>query len=140
MYWEDVEPRVGKAVRARITEFEAAGIRGVDLYLASFGPALEEFSRHWPLKRGTPRPVPEERKRRKQHELFDEDFDPYAATPEDALDAARREVKQWRLEQLTHRKARADLDPLTAWFVLAWDAFKPTFVGQCPLAAHGPIG
>lgn len=124
LYWEDVEPRVAKAVRARITEFEAAGIRGVDLYLASFGPALEEFSRHWPLKRGTPRPVPEERKRRKQHELFDEDFDPYAATPEDALEAARREVKQWRLEQLTHRKARADLDPLTAWFVLAWDAFK----------------
>jgi hypothetical protein len=25
---------------------------------------------------------------------------------------------------LTHRKARADLDPLTAWFVLAWDAFN----------------
>ena len=115
---------MAKAVRARITEFEAAGIRGVDLYLASFGPALEEFSRHWPLKRGTPRPVPEERKRRKQHELFDEDFDPYAATPEDALEVARREVKQWRLEQLTHRKARANLDPLTAWFVLAWDAFK----------------
>ena len=124
VYWEDVEPGVAKAVRARITEFEAAGIRGVDLYLASFGPALEEFSRHWPLKRGTPRPMPEERKRRKQHELFDEDFDPYAATPEDALEAARREVKQWRLEQLTHKKARADLDPLTAWFVLAWDAFK----------------
>ena len=124
VYWEDVEPRVAKAVRSRMEEFEAAGIRGVDLYLASFGPALEEFSRHWPLKRGTPRPVPEERKRRKQQELFDEDFDPYAATPEDALEAARREVKQWRLEQLTQKRARADLDPLTAWFVLAWDAFK----------------
>lgn len=68
--------------------------------------------------------MPQERKRRKQHELFEEDYDPYAATPEDALEAARREVKQWRLEQLTHRKARADLDPLTAWFALAWDAFK----------------
>ena len=50
--------------------------------------------------------MPQERKRRKQHELFEEDYDPYAATPEDALEAARREVKQWRLEQLTHRKAR----------------------------------
>lgn len=124
VFWEDIEPRVAKAVRRRVTEFEAAGIKGVDLYLASFGPALEEFSRHWPLQRGTPRPVPQERKRRKQHELFDEDYDPYAATPEDALEAARREVKQWRLEQLTHRKSRADLDPITAWFVLAWDAFK----------------
>lgn len=124
VFWEDIEPRLAKAVRKRVAEFEAAGIKGVDLYLASFGPALEEFSRHWPLQRGTPRPVPQERRRRKQQELFEEDYDPYAATPEDALEAARREVKQWRLEQLTHRKARADLDPLTAWFVLAWDAFK----------------
>ena len=55
-YWEDVEPLVAKAVRTRVEEFQKAGIGGVDLYLASFGPALEEFSRHWPLKRGTPRP------------------------------------------------------------------------------------
>ncbi|TVR84865.1 MAG: DUF1156 domain-containing protein, partial [Rhodospirillales bacterium] len=124
VFWEDIEPRVARAVRRRVAEFEAAGIKGVDLYLASFGPALEEFSRHWPLQRGTPRPLPEAKKRRKQQELFEEDYDPYAATPEDALEAARREVKQWRLEQLTHRKASAELDPLTAWFVLAWDAFN----------------
>ncbi len=124
LFWEDVEPLVAAAVRRRVTEFEAAGIKGVDLYLASFGPALEAFSRHWPLKRGTPRPQPEARKRRTQQELFDDEWDPYAAAPEDALETARREVKQWRLERLTHRKARADLDPLTSWFVLAWDAFK----------------
>ena len=124
IYWEDVEPRVAQAVRERVAEFQAAGIAGVDLYLASFGPALEEFSRHWPLKRGTPREIPEERRRRRQQVLFEEEWDPYAATPEDALDAARREVKRWRLEQLTHLKANADLDPATAFFVLAWDAFK----------------
>ena len=124
LYWEDVEPRVAKAVRTRVGEFQAVGIAGVDLYLASFGPALEEFSRHWPLKRGTPREVPEERRRRRQQVLFEEEWDPYATTPEDALDAARREVKRWRLEQLTHLKANADLDPATAFFVLAWDAFK----------------
>ena len=129
LYWEDVEPLVAKAVRTRVKEFQNAGIAGVDLYLASFGPALEEFSRHWPLKRGTPREIPEGRRRRRQHVLFEEDeWDPYAATPEDALDAARREVKRWRLEQLTHLKANADLDPTTAFFVLAWDAFKaPAF-------------
>ncbi len=128
LYWEDVEPLVAKAVRTRVKEFQDAGIAGVDLYLASFGPALEEFSRHWPLKRGTPRELPEERRRRRQQVLFEEEWDPYAATPEDALDAARREVKRWRLEQLTHLKAKADLDPVTAFFVLAWDAFKaPTF-------------
>ena len=128
VYWEDVEPQVTRAVRTRVEEFQRAGITGVDLYLASFGPALEEFSRHWPLKRGTPREVPEERRRRVQQELFEEEWDPYAATPEDALDAARREVKRWRLEQLTHLKANADLDPTTAFFVLAWDAFQaPAF-------------
>jgi len=42
------------------------------------------------------------------------------------LDAARREVKRWKLEQLTHMKANAELDPVTSWFVLAWDAFRAT--------------
>ncbi len=129
-YWEDVEPLVAKAVRRRVEEFQEAGIVGVDLYLASFGPALEEFSRHWPLKRGTPRPEPLAKKRRKQAELFEEEFDPYAVTPEDALDAARREVKTWRLNKLTHLQGRADLDAITSWFVLAWDAFK------APVFAH----
>jgi adenine-specific DNA methylase len=127
-YWEDVEPLVARAVRARVAEFQDGGITGVDLYLASFGPALEEFSRHWPLKRGTPRPQPEAKKRRLQAEMFEEEFDPYAVTPEDALEAARREVKRWRLDQLTHTNASTELDPLTSWFVLAWDAFKaPVF-------------
>jgi putative DNA methylase len=127
-YWEDVEPKVARAVRARVEEFQKAGIGGVDLYLASFGPALEEFSRHWPLKRGTPALPPPSRLRGKQKELFEEKWDPYAVSPEDALNAARREVKRWRLEQLTHLKARAELDPVTSFFVLAWDAFRaPVF-------------
>ena len=129
VYWEDVEPLVAKAVRERVQKFQDAGITGVDLYLASFGPALEKFSEFWPLERGTPRPQAElDKKRKKQADLFPEEMDPYAVTPEDALTAARREVKNWRLEQLTHRKARTDMDPVTAWFVLAWDAFEaPAF-------------
>ena len=128
LYWEDVEPRVARAVRERVSEFQEAGITGVDLYLASFGPALEEFSRHWPLQRGTPRELPLERRRRRQTVLFEEEWDPYAATPEDALEVARREVKRWRLEQLTSVETNADLDPATAFFVLAWDTFRaPAF-------------
>ena len=124
VYWEDVEPVVARAVRQRVAEFQGAGIAGVDLYLACFGPALEEFSRHWPLKRGRPRAQP----RRRPKELFEEPWDPFAATPEDALAAARREVKRWRLQRLTHRQAGADLDAATAFFVLAWDAFEaPVF-------------
>jgi putative DNA methylase len=122
-YWEDVEPRVAKAVRERVEAHQAAGIAGVDLYLSCFGPALEEFAKHWPLQRGTPRVIPV-RKRKAQEALFGDPLDPYAVTPEDALDAARREVKQWRLEKLLRAKRQDDLDPLTEWFVLAWDAFR----------------
>ncbi len=142
LYWEDIAPRVAQAVRERVESFQEAGITGVDLYLASFGPALEEFSRHWPLQRGTPRPVPEtERRSRRQQALLQEETDPYTATPEDALDTARREVKRWRLEQLTHLKADADLDPPTAFFVLAWDAFKaPVFAYDEALRLARAVG
>ncbi len=127
-YWEDLEPRVKSAVRQRIEQFQAGGIRGVDLYLSCFGPALEEFSLHWPIKRGQPKPMEEKTKKRGRaqltlEELLEQD-DPYSVSPEDALDAARREVKAWRMEKLTSGSRRAQLDPLTEWFVLAWDAFQ----------------
>jgi adenine-specific DNA methylase len=130
-YWEDLEPRLAAAVRQRIASFQAGGIRGVDLYLSCYGPALEEFSRHWPIKRGQPKPIEEQAKRRGRSQPLDFEMTPeekaelpYRVTPEDALDAARREVKAWRMEKLTSGSRRAQLDPLTEWFVLAWDAFE----------------
>lgn len=78
VYWEDVEPEVARAVRERIPHFKEANIRGVDLYLASFGPALEEFSRHWPLRRGTPRRQTRAQKRRRPSEVFEDKDDPCA--------------------------------------------------------------
>jgi len=128
-YWEDVEPTVRNAVRERIAQFQQGGIRGVDLYLSCFGPALEAFSQNWPLVRGTPRQdVEQTRRQRRQAEIFEEEYDPYAVTPEDALEVARREVKDWRLHQLAHVQRNVELDNLTSWFVLAWDAFEaPVF-------------
>jgi hypothetical protein len=129
-YWEDLEPRVKAAVRQRIEQFQAGGIRGVDLYLSCFGPALEEFSLHWPIKRGQPKSIDAQSKRHgrilPELELTEQEKAdlPYQVTPEDALDAARREVKAWRMEKLTSGSRRAQLDPLTEWFVLAWDAFE----------------
>jgi adenine-specific DNA methylase len=94
-HWEDVEPLVARAVRQRVADFQEAGIKGVDLYLASFGPALQVFSEHWPLRRGRARPEAASRQKR----LF-EKRDPYEVRAEDALEAARREVKNWRMQQL----------------------------------------
>jgi putative DNA methylase len=118
-YWEDIEPQVRQAVRDKVTQFQDAGIGGIDLYLACFGPALQVFTEAWPLRRGKPRPEPKGKQR-----LLLEKFDPYAATPEDALEAARREVKQWRFQQLATIQRQHHLDPLTEWYVLAWDAFR----------------
>jgi hypothetical protein len=118
-YWEDVEPKVAAVVRERVQEFQDAGIGGVDLYLACFGPALQVFSENWPLKRGRPVQQPKDVKL-----AAGEEWDPYAVRPEDALDAARREVKQWRLSKLASMRRQHHLDPLTEWYVLAWDAFK----------------
>lgn len=109
-YWEDIEPEVRKSVHDKITEFEKAGLEGVDIYLSAFGPALEVYSRNWPLRRRTPR--------------RDGSEDPYAVVPEDALEAARREVKQWRLDKLINSVPNKNLDPTTAFFVLAWDTFR----------------
>ena len=128
VYWEHVEPTVAGAVRNRVADFQAAGIRGVDLYLACFGPALEEFSRRWPIERGQARRKPDVGGKSRQPAIPEEEWDPYAVTPEDALDTARREVKRWRLQQLTHLRANIDLDAPTAFFVLAWDTFNaPVF-------------
>jgi adenine-specific DNA methylase len=118
-YWEDVEPLVKQAVRSKVQKFQESGIRGIDLYLACFGPALQVFTEAWPLSRGTARPEPRVRSRG-----LVEDFDPYAVRPEDALEAARHEVKQWRMEQLATVKRRHHLDGVTEWYVLAWDAFS----------------
>jgi adenine-specific DNA methylase len=135
-YWEEVEPTVRQAVRVKVKEFQEAGIGGIDLYLACFGPALQVFTEAWPLTRGTARPQP----RTKQRALFEE-FDPYAVRPEDALEAARREVKQWRMEQLATVKRQHHLDALTEWYVLAWDAFRaPRFPADEALKLARVVG
>ncbi len=135
-YWEEVEPTVRQAVRTKVKEFQEAGIGGIDLYLACFGPALQVFTEAWPLTRGTARPQP----KTKQRDLFEE-FDPYSVRPEDALEAARREVKQWRMEQLATVKRQHHLDALTEWYVLAWDAFRaPRFPADEALKLARVVG
>ncbi len=137
-YWEDVEPLVRDAVRARVESYQKNGIRGIDLYLSCFGPALQVFSESWPLKRGNPRS--ESKRSPKQRSLLEEE-DPYAVTPEDALDSARSAVKAWRIGQLARVNRQRELDPLTEWFVLAWDAFgAPRFPADEALKLARVVG
>ncbi len=140
-YWEDVEPKVTEIVLQKVGLFHDIGMSGVDLYLSCFGPALEVFSKNWPMKRGraNQRPLPVKGAQLKLVE--DEEWDPYAVRPEDALMAARKAVKQWRLLELTTVHRKASLDPVTEWFVLAWDAFKsPQFPADEALKLARVVG
>jgi hypothetical protein len=135
-FWEDVEPSVRAIVRGKVRDFQEAGLSGIDLYLACFGPALEIFSKSWPLTRGTARQKP----KGYQGDLFGP-WDPYGVNPEDALEEARREVKQWRMEQLATVKRQHHLDALTEWYVLAWDAFRaPKFPADEALKLARVVG
>jgi adenine-specific DNA methylase len=135
-FWEEVEPNVRAVVREKVREFQEADLGGIDLYLACFGPALEIFSKSWPFVRGTARQKPNGY----QDDLFGP-WDPYGVKPEDALEAARGEVKQWRLEQLATVKRQHHLDPLTEWYVLAWDAFRaPKFPADEALKLARVVG
>ena len=125
LFWEEIEPRVEARVRESARKLE--GLGRVDRYLAAFGPALEEFSRHWPVKRGRPRSKPKGRSR-SAPSLFVEEWDPFRAVPEDALLVARREVKRQVMERLTGSLGRTGFDLQTDFFLLAWDAFgAPAF-------------
>jgi len=140
-YWEDVEPRVRTVVQERVQEFQKSGIRGVDLYLSCFGPALEVFSENWPMQRGRAVQKPEPAKGTHFKLIEDEDWDPYAVRPEDALMAARTAVKQWRLAKLSSVKRQAHLDPVTEFFVMAWDAFRaPQFPADEALKLARVVG
>jgi adenine-specific DNA methylase len=140
-FWEDVEPQVYRVVQEKVTKFKEAGIGGVDLYLACFGPALQVFSEHWPMTRGRPKQKPLPAKGAQLKMLEDEEFDPYAVRPEDALDAARRAVKDWKMRQLATIRRDASLDPVTEWYVLAWDAFQsPKFPADEALKLARVVG
>jgi len=122
-YWEDVEPQVVEVVRSRVEEFEAAGMKGVDLYLSCFGPALQVFSEHWPMIRGRAAQKPRPARGAQLSLLEDEEWNPYAVRPEDALMSARAAVKDWRIQRIGKLPRKEHLDPVTEFFVLAWDAY-----------------
>jgi adenine-specific DNA methylase len=48
-WWDDLRPEVSNLVEQRAPEFEANDITGIDLYLSAFGPALNVFSRSYPI-------------------------------------------------------------------------------------------
>ena len=106
--WEEVESRVAEAVRERLPILETYGLRPLDIYLAAFGPALEVISNNWPIRRA-----------QSNEERPD---NPFAVTPNDALQVARREVFAARRRKISDRWANNPGDPLTEFYILSQDS------------------
>jgi adenine-specific DNA methylase len=105
-FFEDLEGDVRSAARDAATRFQASGIDGVDLMLATYGPALSVISEHWPVYSSE----------------AGSDRASRLLRPDEALDAAREEVVKLRRQTLIGRGV--DFDPLTDFVLLAWSIFK----------------
>ena len=100
-WWDDLRPELANLVEQRAPEFEANDINGIDLYLSAFGPALNVFSRAWPVLDSAGNEV----------------------RPEEAFSEARKAIANYRFRKLLQTDT-AGFDPLTQWYILAWDAFR----------------
>jgi len=99
-WWDDLRPEVANLVEQRAPEFEANNIKGIDLYLSAFGPALNVFSRSYPILDSSGEEV----------------------RPEVAFAEARKAIANYRFRKLVQTDT-AGFDALTQWYLLAWDAF-----------------
>ncbi|MCT7953134.1 DUF1156 domain-containing protein [Ancylothrix sp. C2] len=100
-WWDDLRPEVANLVEQRAPEFEANDITGIDLYLSAFGPALNVFSRSYPILDSSGEEV----------------------RPEVAFAEARKAIANYRFRKLAQTDT-AGFDALTQWYLLAWDAFR----------------
>lgn len=105
-FFDDIEADVRHAARDAIKRFEAAGIEGVDLLLATYGPALAVLSRAWPVYSSETDDAGRSRLLR----------------PEEALAAAREEVVRLRKAELVGRDVA--FDPITDFVLIAWQTFQ----------------
>jgi hypothetical protein len=87
---------------SRLKWLELRGINGIDLYLSAFGPALKVFSQKYPILDNSGNEV----------------------RPEEAFKAARKAVGDYRFTELTKGRDISNIDGITQWYLLAWDAFK----------------
>ncbi len=99
-WWDELLPLVRERVLERAKAFEAKGFRKLDLMLATYGPALQVLSEHWPVKDSTGQLV----------------------QPERVLEETRSLVTQLRVTELVQHR-QVVFDPVTRWYLLAWDVF-----------------
>ncbi len=107
-WWDDLKGQVKETARETAQRFEKDDIRGVDLYISTFGPVLSIISERWPVLTSNTDP---------------KTGDPIPLQPGEALDLARREVINLRKQGLLLGRS-VEFDPVTDWYLMAWDAFR----------------
>jgi hypothetical protein len=107
-WWDDLKGKVRETARETAKRFEDEGIRGVDLYISTFGPVLSIISERWPVLTSNTDP---------------KTGGPIPLQPGEALDLARREVINLRKQGLLLGRS-VEFDPVTDWYLMAWDAFR----------------
>ena len=108
VWWDDLKGKVRHTARQMATQFEKQGIKGVDLYISTFGPVLSIISENWPVLTSETDP---------------KTGDPLPLKPGEALDLAREEVINLRKQGLLLGRS-VEFDPITDWYLMAWDAFR----------------
>jgi putative DNA methylase len=108
VWWDDLKGKVRQVARQKAADFERQGIKGVDLYISTFGPVLSIISENWPVLTSETDP---------------KTGDPLPLKPGDALDLAREEVINLRKQGLLLGRM-VEFDPVTDWYLMAWDAFR----------------
>jgi adenine-specific DNA methylase len=106
-WWSDIRRDVERAVEEAASRFADQGIRGVDLTLATYGPALSVLSQRWPVYTGE----------------LDADGNQEVLRPDVALDLAREKVTSLKKRGLLAGRD-VEFDRVTDWYLLAWNDFQ----------------
>ena len=106
-YWTDIQGEVEDAAEEAAQRFSADGSQGVDLTLATYGPALSVLSRNWPVYTGN----------------LDDNGNRETIRPDVALDRAREKVALLKKRELLGGRD-VEFDRATDWWLLAWNDFQ----------------
>jgi adenine-specific DNA methylase len=100
-WWEDLQPLVWDTAYTKAQEYIKRGIQGVDLLLATYGPALQVLSSRWPVVDNKGKEI----------------------RPDLALREASKAVSDLRFSSLTTQKL-ANVDMPTRFYIHAWDFYQ----------------
>ncbi len=100
-WWEDLQEELDRTVHSHAEEYLKRGMKGQDIFIATFGPALKVVSASWPVRTKDGKTI----------------------RPDDALNRARKVVANWYLDKIAEGKGQA-IDAVTRFYILAWHVFQ----------------